>query len=346
MRFKSQIQDIATFMKLAASLSSLSPLAWIRLGEREVRVTIIPEQGPQVWAVLSIDALFEAYTIQSAAKNIINLEVPLLPLLRALKSALTSSYTSIRLTKKNGVPLLSLTIITCSIGSTAINSVAHDGNFYFNHASNIIRDTSTNTESMGQRETVITQDIPVRVLSQHLVEGLHEPRCREPDVHIQLPPLAQIKTVSDRFTKLALAARSANFGLGSTGAKLEIKANMHGCLRLSIYTDAMNISSTWTGLHNPELDPNQVLGGEEGVQQHPSTLMRAVGSADGKDDAGWARVLVDGRDWGKVLNVGRLSGRVIACFCHDQALILYVYLASEGSGEDSVITYYISSYSA
>lgn len=160
---------------------------------------------------------------------------------------------------------------------------------------------------------IITQDVPVRVLSEHLVHGLHEPRCREPDVHVQLPPLVQIKSISDRFTRLALAARSSNLGFGGAGPRLDVAANMHGCLRISIKTEAMNISSLWTGLHNPDLDPAQIEGGEAGIQQHPSTRMKTIGSADGLSEEGWARVCIDGRDWGKVLSVGRLGGRVIAC---------------------------------
>jgi HUS1 checkpoint protein len=67
---------------------------------------------------LSIDSIFEEYTIQSAAaNNTINLELPLPPLHRALKSAINASSASIRLTKKDGVPVLSLTIITNTISS-------------------------------------------------------------------------------------------------------------------------------------------------------------------------------------------------------------------------------------
>src|SRR5712671_1131470 len=62
---------------------------------------------------LSIESIFEDYTIQSAApNNTINLELPLPPLHRALKSAINATSASIRLTKKDGVPVLSLTITT------------------------------------------------------------------------------------------------------------------------------------------------------------------------------------------------------------------------------------------
>jgi len=31
------------------------------------------------------------------------------------------------------------------------------------------------------------------------------------------------------------------------------------------------------------------------------------------DEAGWAKVRIDGKDWGRVLSVGRLSPKVVAC---------------------------------
>ncbi|EKG21080.1 Hus1-like protein [Macrophomina phaseolina MS6] len=342
MRFKASIQNISTFAKLTASLASLGPVAWVRLNEDEVRFTIIPEQGTQVWAVLVIDTIFdEDYNIQSAANNVINLEVPLAPLQRALKSALAATSASIRLTKKDNMPILSLTIVTSPLGGThgAFGSAGPSEGYGFG-------DDSMGIPDGRDRETVVTQDVPVRVLNPNNVEGIHEPRCREPDVHILLPPLLQLKSISDRFTKLALAAKANGAGGGAAGPRLEMAANMHGCLKLSIRTDAMNISSVWTGLSNPDLDPSQVEGGEEGIRNHPSTRMRELGSADGRSEEGWATVRIDGRDWSKVMSVGRLGGRVIACFCHDHALILYVYLPNDEDGrEDSVLTYYVSSYS-
>ncbi|KAF2238294.1 Hus1-like protein [Viridothelium virens] len=395
MRFRASIKDVNTFSKLAASLSSLGHVAWVRLTNDDVRFTIIPEQGTQVWAVLSIDNLFEEYTIQSAAENnTINLEAPLAPLQRALKSALSSISTSIRLTKKDNIPLLSLTITTTSSytpapaipprgTSSATQSQARpsDSTTFFDDDNAAGTSFDLSSHHRPPRDTLITQDIPVRVLTASSVAGLHEPRCREPDVHILLPPLLQLKAVSDRFTKLADAAKSSSAsalsssggttsttfarrrggggggggastqaaGLSSNnqrGPRLEMLANMHGGLRLSLRTDALRIASEWSELANPDLDPAAVEGAEEGVARHPSTVMRGrVPDAEGEE--GWARVRIDGRDWGRVLSVGRLGGRVIACFCHELALILYVYLESEQEGgEDSVLTYYVQSYSA
>jgi HUS1 checkpoint protein len=165
----------------------------------------------------------------------------------------------------------------------------------------------------GNRETLVTQEIPVKVLAPDTVANLHEPNCREPDVHIMLPPLMQLKSISDRFTKLALADAKTGTGSAASRTRLEVAANMHGCLKMSIRSDAMSISSVWTDLTNPDLDPNQVEGGPDGIADHPSTRMKLLGTADGRSDQGWASVRIDGRDWGKVMSVGRLGGRVIAC---------------------------------
>ncbi|KAF1965901.1 Hus1-like protein [Bimuria novae-zelandiae CBS 107.79] len=337
MRFKAQIHNIQTFTKLTASLNSLGPLAWLKLSDEQVCFTIIPEQGTQVWAVLSIDTIFDTYAVQSAANNVINLEVPLGPLNRALKSALNATSAQMRLTKKDSIPLLALTISTTS-----------SNNSYSAFPAGANRDDNAIFDDHfgGNRETIITQEVPIRVLAPDVVSGLHEPQTREPDVHIVLPPLMQLKSISDRFTKLAMAGARAGSGTATTRTRLEMAANMHGCLKMSLKTDAMSISSVWTDLVNPELDPSQVANGDIGIVEHPSTRMKLLGSADGQSDEGWASVSIDGKDWGKVMSVGRLGGRVIACFCHEHALILYVYLPTDSGEDESVLTYYISSYSA
>jgi HUS1 checkpoint protein len=257
---------------------------------------------------LSIDSVFEDYTIQSQVENnTINLELPLPPLQRALKSAINASSTSLRLTKKDNIPILSLTILTTVAGSANPSSLQNGAPSSDPFGEEVFREE--NLEINSSRETVVTQDIPVRVLTMKSVEGIHEPRVREPDAHVLLPSLVQLKAISDRFTKLASATGSGATSLTNSAntAKLELSANMHGSLKLSIATDALSISSLWAGLTNPELDPGQVEGGLEGIENHPSMVLKSAGP-----DA-WATVRIDGRDWGRVLSVGRMGGRVIAC---------------------------------
>lgn len=288
---------------------------------------------------LAMDFIFDNYHIQSAeASNTINLELPLQPLQRALKSALNSISTSLRLTKKEGLPVLSMTITTTtsSTSNAGPNTAAGPRPNADDPFSTSVDDDMLfppehlETSLRREHEKIITQDIPVRVLHPETVETIMQPKVREPDVHIQLPPLLQLKAISDRFTKLATAGSTST--TSSTKApKLELSANMHGSLRLRIRTDTTDISSVWSGLENPELDPEQL---EMPVAEHPSTRFREEGPER------WATVRVDGKDWSRVLSVGRLEGRVIACFADDHALILYVYVPhhDDATAEDSVVT--------
>lgn len=181
-----------------------------------------------------------------------------------------------------------------------------------------------------EREKIITQDIPVRVLHPETVETIMQPKVREPDVHIQLPPLLQLKAISDRFTKLALTAASGGTRGTSKNPKLELSANMHGSLRLRLVAETLDITSVWNGLENPALDPAQIA---IPLDEHPSTKFKEAGPEK------WATVRVDGKDWSRVLSVGQLEGRVIACFADDHALILYVYVPHyEDSTAENVVT--------
>ncbi|KID73388.1 mitotic and DNA damage checkpoint protein hus1, partial [Metarhizium brunneum ARSEF 3297] len=310
--------------QLTAALSSLEKIAWVRLSDETVRFTVIPDMGSQVWASLAMDLIFQGHHIQSAeSHNTINLELPLQPLQRALKSALNSISASLRLTKKDGLPILSMTITTTTSNvSSAAAKLSSEDPF----GDDVFEQEHLETSLRREHEKIITQDIPVRVLHPATVETIMQPRVREPDVHIQLPPLLQLKAISDRFTKLALTGANS-----SKAPKLELSANMHGSLRLRIATETTDICSVWSDLENPELDPLQL---ERPVEEHPSTKFRE----EGPDR--WATVRVDGRDWSRVLSVGRLEGRVIACFADDHALILYVYVPhyDDATEDESVVT--------
>lgn len=351
MRFKTDLRNIKTFSKLTAALNSLEKIAWVRLDDETVRFTVIPDTGSQVWASLSVDLIFDGYHIQSAEpNNTINLELPLGPLQRALRSAWGSNQANLRLTKRDGIPMLSMTIHTMTKdgvqdgrggGGGGGGGFGNNEPDPYGDAADLFQQESLELTLKREREKVITQDIPVRVLHPDTVETIMQPKVREPDVHIQLPPLLQLKAISDRFTKLALTASAGRSGGGAAASqnpKLELSANMYGSLRLRLVTETLDITSVWDGLENPELDPSQLT---VPLDEHPSTRFRAGGPDK------WATVRVDGKDWSRVLSVGRLEGRVIACFADDHALILYVYVphVDDVAAED-VVTYYVSSYSA
>ncbi|KAK7215181.1 hypothetical protein V2G26_003184 [Clonostachys chloroleuca] len=118
MRFRTELKNIKTFSKLTAALGSLEKIAWVRLSDDTVRFTVIPDMGSQVWASLSMDFLFGKYIIQSNEENNnIDLELPLQPLQRALKSARDGMSATLGLTKSDGIPVLRMTIKTTTSNS-------------------------------------------------------------------------------------------------------------------------------------------------------------------------------------------------------------------------------------
>ncbi|KAI5295938.1 hypothetical protein KEM52_006389 [Ascosphaera acerosa] len=359
----------------AASLASLERTCRVRLEPDVIRFTVIPDQGTQVWGQLPRDVVFDSYTLASAA-GVIDLEVPLTSFTRALRSALDSSSAQLRLTKKGRTPFLAFTIVTASWTAprNALGVVPENGlsdvvggedaratNPADNKLPQAIPGQGVSAQSAPrptdaprgprERETVITQEVPVKVLSPAEVEDLHEPRCDEPDVHILLPSLTQLKSISERFTKLALgtemgATRGSKGGVNGSGLasamkhpRLDLSANMGGSLKLAMANDALRISSIWSGLLNPAIDPSQYSQNE--LENLPSERMRQLAADKPDDEACWARVRIDGRDWNRVLSVGRLSPKVVASFINETALILYVYLRGT---EDACLTYYINSY--
>ena len=264
------------------------------------------------------DTIFETYILASASPgNVINLEVPIAALHRALRSAINATSAHLRLTKKDGLPVLSLTIVNNTFNSG--NSVAalatttageDDGLGAFPHDDDEVGFGGGPSGIPRERETIVTQDVPVKVLPLDAVEGLHEPRVRDPDVHICLPNLLQLKSISERFTRLALTSKAGSMSGSAPGPRLELSANMHGSLKLGLKTDAISICSRWNDLDNPELDAGEVPGGSQGIRQHPTTRMKTL---DAESEEAWAKVRIDGKDWGRVLSVGRVASRVIAC---------------------------------
>lgn len=280
-----------------------------------------------------MDVIFDDVVISSKEPdNTINLELPLAPLQRALKSALNSASAHMKLSKRasDGVPVLAMTIATLTNPSGA----APQPRAAAAHAADLDDDDddlggypaeNLETSLRREREKIITHEIPIRVLYPESVEAIMQPKTRDPDVNITFPPLLQLKALSDRFTRLTAAASRSS-------PKLELSANMFGSLRLAVQTDGGSVSSEWAGLVTPELNPEQM---SVPMEEHPTTRFREAGPGR------WASVRVDGRDLSRVLSVGRLEGRVIGSFIDDHALILYCYISHFDEAtvaEESVMT--------
>ncbi|KAL8731225.1 MAG: hypothetical protein Q9181_004368, partial [Wetmoreana brouardii] len=212
------------------------------------------------------DSIFEDYVIQSATpNNTINLQVSLVHLNRALRSAVCASSASLRLTKKGDIPVLSLTILTTSLSNpfprTPVVTLANEDNNDISRLPseapiNDNGDSVSTTYPPGSfdRETTITQSIPVTVLAPPSVANIHEPTCREPDVHIMLPSLLQLKSISERFVRLASPASTSTktntsfSGADGGSTRLVLSASPFGELKVGVSTPALKIESKWSGL--------------------------------------------------------------------------------------------------
>lgn len=71
---------------------------------------------------------------------------------------------------------------------------------------------------------------------------------------------------------------------------------MAGQFKMRLVNDAVKVESLWKGLNNPNMDLDQAL----------------QSTGDRPQDE-FAKVTVDGKEWGKVLKVGGLAKKVIAC---------------------------------
>ncbi|CAK7265260.1 Checkpoint protein hus1 [Sporothrix epigloea] len=374
MKFKAELRNIRTFSKLVAALSALDKVVWVRLESKAVRFVVIPDRGSQVWALFSRDFFFDPDTFTLQSKNVdnaIDLEVTLASLQRALRSALNSTDAVLKLTKRDDVPVLSMTIHTMTnprgLGAFGFGPISAPGgggggNARFRESTfgstfdegagaagsgGPGREESLELLAKSEREKVVLQDMPVRVMKAEAMKSIMEPVVPESDVNIELPPLMQLKAVSDRFTKLAAhttSSGSGGLGLapagfstaagsggnsaggGGAGPKLEISANMYGMLRLRLMTDALSVETVWNDLENPVMNEDMLT---MPLEEHPSTRYREAGPEK------FATVRVDGRDWSRVLSVGRLDGaRVIACVIDSTALVLHVYVSRPDDPDD------------
>ncbi|KAK6354160.1 hypothetical protein TWF730_008573 [Orbilia blumenaviensis] len=299
MKFRSDIHNISLLSKVAGTLSIVGKIGWLQLTPQTLQLRVLSateSSQSQLWATISLPAIFTDPKISSAHNNIINLEVPLDTLHRSLKSA-GASYTSasIKLTKKEGIPRLSIVITTETAAS-------------MNHAR-------------------IVQDIPVRVLSPQAVAHLTKPVVPKPGCAVILPALNQLKGITERYVRM----------VGVNG-RIVVEGNNSGVLRMKLDAEAVKVESEWRGLMNPVVgedggmewedddDNNDEEGNEESTQEKEKL----------------SKVMVDSRDWAKVVRVSAAGKRVIAWLCNNHSLVVYVFLDEEGDNL-ATINYYVSS---
>lgn len=219
--------------------------------------------------------MFTQYIIESAAENIINLELNVDALGKLLKSISSTGQVTMKLSRRDSVPMLSF-----------------------------------NSQFFGKSggTNAITHDLRVRVMSSSFISQITEPAIPDPDVVILLPPLANLQQISNSFRVLS--------------DKFVLTASGQGDFSIAITTPSVKTTTSFRKLINPTLANAE-------TRPDPSTQVS---------------LKIDAKDWCNLLRIGSIAKSVIACFCKDHALVLYVYVSEEGDDHSCVLTYYIATY--
>eukprot|EP00123_Amoebidium_parasiticum_P000063 comp101594_c0_seq1/m.48740 comp101594_c0_seq1/g.48740 ORF comp101594_c0_seq1/g.48740 comp101594_c0_seq1/m.48740 type:complete len:283 (-) comp101594_c0_seq1:191-1039(-) len=152
----------------------------------------IADGDVKVWSEMNTNLVFDSFLIESKHENNeILMEISLDNLLRALKSAQSASQVTVRMTKKNGMPFLTLDISVMG---------AHNN------------------------QRTIVQDVPIVVLRHELSVEYQEPNLPHPEVNIFLPSLKVLRGIIDRMKTLSKHLTLAANGEGEL--HLSIEADM------------------------------------------------------------------------------------------------------------------------
>ncbi|KAI8995797.1 checkpoint protein Hus1/Mec3 [Gaertneriomyces semiglobifer] len=234
----------------------------------------------QMFGQIKQDRILENYTTTSYLANNIWIEICVQHLVKGLRSAQQASEVVWKLAKIDGMPCLSLRITTMSRTGTPMH---------------------------------LSHSIPIRVLHPSESNALTQPVLQSYNVHILLPPLTQLRSISERLTKLA--------------SRVTIKANLSGELKLAVEGEGVQVETGWTGLGVPELDPEHSSATPTPTLTHPTQF---------------ASVLIDIRDFVRFLGSSVICPRnVVCCLAESHGLILYVYLGEGTDADDGAFIYYI-----
>ncbi|PVU87459.1 hypothetical protein BB559_006039 [Furculomyces boomerangus] len=201
MKFKAQLQHNNILQRVVQSLEKLGKMAVLQLSSDHIKFIHLGESdsGFQLFAQ---DNIFMDVVIESANENKIFIEIQIENLQRALKSCQGAENVTIRLIKKQKHPILSFL-------------------------------------SRAGRPLLITQDIPIRVLTPAQMNHVKEPILPAAQVCILLPQINSIRSVAER--------------MKTVSDYITISANNSGNMTLRVASEIVEIETYYKQLVNPQL---------------------------------------------------------------------------------------------
>ncbi|KAJ2720666.1 Checkpoint protein hus1 [Coemansia sp. Benny D115] len=275
MRFRTILSNSNLLLRVVQSIEKLSKSGILKLTPTKLHIIVLTDMdsGLQLWSDLTVSALFSDYRIESVHENEIYLEFSIDNLQRALKSAQGALQTTVKLTKKQRLPVLSFVI---------------------------------KNQSMGGRELVLTQDVPVRVLTAQQMDSISEPMVPDGQVHIMMPPIANVRSVAER--------------MRSMGDRVAVSANKRGEVNVRVANDLVDITTFFRGLENLSYDSTQQPAS---AQSDPSP----------QKESEFYTAVVDMKNFMRFLQSYHVAPKnIVCCIIENHALVFYVYVGSVGYG--------------
>ncbi|VDB90867.1 unnamed protein product [Peniophora sp. CBMAI 1063] len=285
MRFRANIENVTTFARIMQTVEKIQKKCIMRFSETEMRIICNADPSGstvQIWSTIRVEAIFSSYRIQSNSNNEISILLSADALSQVLRPltlpGVSLEDVTMKLAKKNDVPVLNFEIATASRGGRTVR---------------------------------VSHDVRIDIMKPQDVAELKEPLCPEPDVHIVLPPLQDIRPVVERLRAL--------------GDVVAVRANRSGKLQISAATENAKIDVVWDKLQNPRI-------GEDGPSQEAP--------AENPDPERMFGVLLRTRSLLQFLSAHVVSTTTIACVCHQHAMIFYVYVG-EVADAGGVLTFFL-----
>ncbi|KAK9468753.1 checkpoint protein Hus1/Mec3 [Lipomyces arxii] len=168
MRLNTQIDQPDILREIAYAISYVRKYCLITFDNG--MMSIVSHDDAQIWTHLNMNDILSNTQISSLDKNVINLEMNVELLARALKSVSSAGVLKMRLAKKQSIPHL-------------VISAEH--------------------ASRSGHTTKIAQEIPVKVIRQHSIVTAHEPDFGQISVGVELPrQYANVLKICERYRTL------------------------------------------------------------------------------------------------------------------------------------------------
>ncbi|SNX87627.1 related to protein hus1, required for S-M and DNA damage checkpoints [Melanopsichium pennsylvanicum] len=278
MRFRTQVADVSILTRVIQSIGKVANRCILKLTPDKIHMICLGDtDGTQIWSQMQVDSIFQDYRIESNFQNHINLEVSPDTLLKALRSANNAYSVILRLAKRNKDPLLSFSI---------------------------------SSQSRTGAKLEVVQDVLIKVLKPAEMSRIVEPLCPEPDVHIILPKLLDLRTVTEHMRSLSDV--------------VTLSANKQGQLRLSVMEHQVSLDTTWSNLAHPTIDASQ-----------SSTVNNQL-----SDPSHHKSVNLEIKSFLKFLSSYVVATTTIACICSNHCAIFYVYI-SHVDKSSGVMTFFL-----